>query len=85
MRHLFSVVAAMVVVAAVMVAMATSALALQVEPLQPPPNCEQGQVQAWTSAWEYNKSEQRDDEQAEKHFLKFVDCANGQSPSEGGS
>ena len=50
MRHLFSVVAAMVVVAAVMVAMATSALALQVEPLQPPPNCEQGQVQAWTSA-----------------------------------
>jgi len=47
---------------------------------QLPPNCEQGQVQSWTSAWEYNKPEQRDDEQAEKHFLKFVDGANGESP-----
>jgi hypothetical protein len=73
----------LVMVALLTVTMAAPALAQQVEPLQPPPNCEHGQDQAWINAWEYNKPEQRNDEQAEKHFVKLVNCANGQSPSEG--
>jgi hypothetical protein len=85
MRRVFRVLTVVVLVGALLVAVAAPALAqaTPVEPIQPPPNCEHGQDQAWINGWEYNKPEQRNDEQAKKHFLKFVDCATGQSPSEG--
>ena len=79
MQRVFTVLAVVVLVGALLVAMGAPALAQATTPPEPflstPPNCENGQDQAFVGA--------PSDSQQAKHLYDYLDCVKGTPPGEG--
>ena len=65
----------MVLMSVMLLVVTAPALAqvLPAEPLPPPPNCEEGQMQAFTNSLE----KRLNDPKTENHLFKYTDCVEG--------